>query len=588
MPGIYGFHQRSVSNRREVLGSMQQSMLCFPHLKQANFFVDNCIAASRTSLKGADTVTSSSRDRDSLELWIEGEVFNLAKVIEDYKWTDKPVANTEFNIWLLYAYQLGELDSFLNKIDGDFCAALYDPIRRKLLLISDRYGMRLLYWYQHNGVFAWASEVKGILALPKVDKSFDTTSFPCFIDLGYLLGEHTWFKHVQLIKPATVVEYDIAAEAVSQHYYWTWSEIKPINLGFDDAVDTLYEALSNAVLRRFNPDERIGITLSGGLDSRVILAIVDRLFPDYQGKAFTFGYPGSEDIKIAKQVISQSSWRHQVFHFTNTNWFDPRVPIVWATDGMLNIKAMHGVEFLDVMSSEIDINLNGYLGDVVAGGGWINPASMEQKPSINNLSDFYGDYGELAMLSESYFMFGKREPALYLSRARRFTNLGIAAAAAWVEQRKPFFDHAVIDWAFGIPELYRQNNHVYSEMLNRYFPKYFHDIPWQKTGKRVGVKKNIKPSILQRASCRIIKMCLGQGGSKEYADYSKWIRHPVIRKKLEALCKRTSSSQMLLAEDWQRKYLKPHLKRRANFSNEILRAATLEIYLRQVNGEPMP
>ena len=63
---------------------------------------------------------SLSQDHNSLELWIEGKVFNLAKVVEDYKWTDKPVANTEFNIWRLHAYQLGELDSFLNKVDGDF------------------------------------------------------------------------------------------------------------------------------------------------------------------------------------------------------------------------------------------------------------------------------------------------------------------------------------------------------------------------------------------------------------------------------------------------------------------------------------
>ena len=98
------------------------------------------------------------------------------------------------------------------------------------------------------------------------------------MDLGYLLGEHTWFKHVHLIKPATVVEYDIAAETVSQHYYWTWSEIKPNNLGFDDAVDALYEFLPNAVLRRFNPDEHALVSLlSGGLDSRVILAIVEQI-----------------------------------------------------------------------------------------------------------------------------------------------------------------------------------------------------------------------------------------------------------------------------------------------------------------------
>ena len=174
--------------------------------------------------------------------------------------------------------------------------------------------MRLLYWYYKDGVFAWGSEVKAILAVDGVDKALDPTSYDCFMDLGYLMGEHTWLEHIKLIKPATVVEYDLAERAVNQHHYWRWSEIKPSNLTFDEAVDELGKRFIEAVRRRFNPNERIGISLSGGLDSRAIFAAVDHLYPDYKGYAYTFGIPGCDDITIAEQVISRSkNWRHKSF-----------------------------------------------------------------------------------------------------------------------------------------------------------------------------------------------------------------------------------------------------------------------------------
>lgn len=54
------------------------------------------------------------------------------------------------------------------------------------------------------------------------------------------------------------------------------------------------------------PDEKIGISLSGGLDNRAIFAAVNHLYPDYKGYAYTFGVPECDDITIAEQVIARS------------------------------------------------------------------------------------------------------------------------------------------------------------------------------------------------------------------------------------------------------------------------------------------
>ena len=185
---------------------------------------------------------------------IEGEAYNVGDVADELS-----LEATSLSGLLLAAENSQKLDKCLNRLDGYFCAALYNVAARTLKLISDRYGMRLLYWYHKNGVFAWGSEVKAILAVDGVDKELDRTSYECFLDLGHLMGDHTWFKHIKLIKPATVLEYDLANNSVNNRHYWRWSEIRPSDLTFDEAVNELGKRFIEAVQRRFDPSERIGI-----------------------------------------------------------------------------------------------------------------------------------------------------------------------------------------------------------------------------------------------------------------------------------------------------------------------------------------
>ena len=124
--------------------------------------------------------------------WIEGECYNLEELREIFSF-----AQTSFEEGIANAYNNDQLDDYLNKVDGYFCAVVYDQKKKKLFLFSDRYGMRLLYYYFKDGSFAWASEVKGILALDGVDKSINETSLSCFMDLGHLVEENTFFHYVK-------------------------------------------------------------------------------------------------------------------------------------------------------------------------------------------------------------------------------------------------------------------------------------------------------------------------------------------------------------------------------------------------------
>lgn len=579
MPGIYGV--ANSTNAKNNLENMAKYMFLYEHFIQDALFWNEMVGASRVHT-GQVGETTSPAQLNNYVIWIEGEAYNVREVAAEHGFHA-----TSLSEFLLYAEKTRQLDKCLNKLDGYFCAALYDSAEQKLKLISDRYGMRLLYWYYKDGVFAWGSEVKAILAVEGVDKELDPTSYDCFMDLGYLMGERTWFEHIKLIKPSTVIEYDLEMGEVSQHHYWKWSEIKPSNLTFDEAVNELGKRFIEAVRRRFDPSERIGISLSGGLDSRAILAAVDYLYPDYIGYAFTFGIPGCDDITIAEQVISRSkNWKHEKFYFSADNWFEPRKEKIWNTDGMQDMMHMHGCEFVSEIAKNLDINLNGYLGDAVLGGGYLKASNqLNQCIDKSIAKQFYGPYAE--GYEDDFYDIDHYDPLLYMARGRKFINYGTANLLPWFGQRKPFFDNSVVELVFSLPDEYRENNRLYSAMLQKFFPKYFFDIPWQKTGKPAAVAR--KPGIPIRAfrkGSRVIKSLAGIKSTQGYTDYPTWICDKEIAVQLDSLLRYEAAEyKSLVNEDLAIKWLNPHLNNKVmDYSRKILRAATLELYLRMVQS----
>lgn len=584
MPGIYGF-KKSGPLAATKITEVANTMKLYDHFIQDDLYEDESIAASRVHIGKIGEKTSPAT-LGQLKIWVEGEAYNHKNVALTLGLQKLGLADL-----LLEAYAADKLDAFLNHLDGYFCAVLYDLDEQQIKLISDRYGMRMLYWYVKDGAFAWGSEVKAILACEGLDKTIDPTSYECFMDLGYLLGEHTWFEHIKLIKPATVLTYDLKAKKVEQHYYWTWAEIKPCDLTFYQAVDELGLRFIKAVEQRFNPKECVGIALSGGLDSRAIFAALEYLHPDFKGYAYTFGNPGCDDITIAEKVIKQSNWSHQNFYFSDQNWFQPRLEKVWNTDGMQDMMHMHGGEFIDEIAAQMAVNLNGYSGDAIFGGGFLSRIPLNKRITIDNAKRIYKNFSKLTNLDDSFYDINKAEPNLQMNRVRRFTAMGSVNALIACEQRKPFFDNACVNLIFSVPDEYRLNNRLYSAMLQKYFPKYFNNIPWQQTGKPAGVVA--KPSIPKRAFNKVLrhlKAAVGIKATKDYTDYNNWIRSPEISQYLTKLLDpKTALYPSITKQNFLVEYLKPHLQNKfIDKSNKILRAATIEIYLRQVNGKDLP
>ena len=346
-----------------------------------NLFSDENILASRVHL-GIIGEKDSPFQKSGVYSWIEGEIYNLNEILELFKYNSKT-----FSELLIDAHIKNQLEMVLSKIDGSFTAILYD--KRELKLISDRYGMKPLYLWDDGNHFAWVSEVKALLALNCFKPEINTKAINCFMDLGHLLGDITWFKDVKMINAASIITYSLKGRKIIEtQRYWNWSSIKSQTLSFNEAVIRLGNLLRIAINKRVKVGERLGVSLSGGLDSRSNLVIINQI-NGLDVVCFTFGKKGCDDIKIASMVTSVKNNPHYVFELNENNWMDERFNRVWNTDGMVSLLHLHNPNPMNTLRSYLTYISMVLLGIFV----WVVVGSMnlrkklQKQPHIEDLGN---------------------------------------------------------------------------------------------------------------------------------------------------------------------------------------------------------
>jgi asparagine synthetase B (glutamine-hydrolysing) len=490
--------------------------------------------------------------------WIDGEIYNLNEVLELFKYGSKT-----FSELLIDAYKNKQLETVLSKIDGCFTAILYD--KNEVKLISDRYGMKPLYIWNNEDSFAWVSEVKALLALECFKPEINTKAIKCFMDLGHLLGDITWFKDVKMINAASIITYSLKQrELLEENRYWKWSDIKPQTLSLNEAAIKLSSLLQNAVQKRAKIGEKIGVSLSGGLDSRSVLAAVNR--NDGQNVIyFTFGKKGCDDIKIASKVTSIKNNPHYVFELNEKNWMNERFHSVWKTDGMISLLHLHNPESYEYLRELFDININGFIGDLSMGGSWID--DLEKKINKSAASKKFGNHIEYTDLNNSFYNISHQDPYFIDTRVRRFTNVGLIRYSFNIETRRPFIDNDLIEFLYSLPDKYRYKSKLFKKTLLYYYPEYFENIPWQKTGYPIS-----KEMTLPRRLILTIKKLLDKfpiiKTKRNFTNYSSWLRNPsIVKLTKKILDPKHAIYSNYLNINFIDKYIEPHNDLKANSIN---------------------
>lgn len=251
-------------------------------------------------------------------------------------------------------------------LQGAFAAAILDEERQRLLLVTDRFGSYPVYWFHTPGQFVFASELRAALkAHPR--PALNARAVSDFMKFGFPMGDKTLASGVELAPAGAVLTYDRTTDAVSVCRHASLaSTFRQTDIGREEYLGELRQAFGRAMTRATAGSHRYGISLSGGLDTRVLLAALDR--KGCTVSSFTLGGRGCADEVIANQLSRMAKTRHR-FVALDDQYLDDLLPtvqrMVSLTDGMYlshgftEMLALRGFE-----ESDCSVLLRGHAGEL--------------------------------------------------------------------------------------------------------------------------------------------------------------------------------------------------------------------------------
>ena len=207
-------------------------------------------------------------------IWIgfNGEIYNHREVRRDLERAGHRYRTASDTETLIHAYEEFGGD-FLARLNGEFSLVLYDEKRGLALLARDRLGIRPLFYAEHQSRVYFASEIKALLEIPGFSPEVNPDALDQYLSLRYSFGEHSMLAGVKRLPPGTTLRLDVSG-AVPQPFWRLPNE--PRAMPLEEAADRLDALLLESVRLRLMSDVPLGMYLSGGVDSGVILALMAR------------------------------------------------------------------------------------------------------------------------------------------------------------------------------------------------------------------------------------------------------------------------------------------------------------------------
>jgi asparagine synthase (glutamine-hydrolysing) len=241
-----------------------------------------------------------------------GEIYNFRDIIKQLQISPRTSGDTEI---ILEAFEKLGVE-FVHLFNGMFTIAIYDKQEDILYLFRDRLGVKPLYVFNHDGNFAFASEIKGLVQCPYVKNNITIhkSSIYTFLYAGYIPEPFTIYDKIQRLPAGSYcIIKDGNAEIKS---YWTPEEkIEPnAKKDFASAKKELNELLTSSVRYRMISDVPFGTFLSGGIDSSTITAIAQSI-SSQPVKTFSIGFKEAkfDESEYARKVSQHLGTQHYEF-----------------------------------------------------------------------------------------------------------------------------------------------------------------------------------------------------------------------------------------------------------------------------------
>ncbi|MEC4749584.1 hypothetical protein [Methylomicrobium sp. Wu6] len=372
MPGIVGIFGRDINKESSsTLTKMLESMV------HETFYTSGSYTNEQLHLS-VGWVNHKDSFSDCLPIWNKTKDICLIFSGEDF--SDERFSPTRnqsfegsFHLNANYLLDLYEVhgEKMMPLLNGWFCGVIIDLKTNRSLLFNDRYGMQRLYIFASKDIIYFASEAKALLAVCPELRRFDYKSLGEFFSFGCALENRSLFANVTLLPPASIWTLDQERKINKKFYFKpeTWegqNQLEP-----DEFYKVFRETFIKILPRYLEPSNQIAMSLTGGLDTRMILANL-KLAPDIlPGYSFGGMYNECYDVKISRKIAKVINQPHQVFEVGKQ--FLSQFPelankTVYITDGGLDVTGAADLYVNQLARNIAPIRLTGNYGSEILRG----------------------------------------------------------------------------------------------------------------------------------------------------------------------------------------------------------------------------
>ena len=272
----------------------------------AGFYHDEFISLGFRRLAIVDPESGQqpiSNEDDSIQMICNGEIYNSPEVRKELiakGHTFKTNCDVEVIIHLYEEYG----QDCVKHLQGMFAFAVWDKPKQKLMIGRDHLGQNPVFFCHQNGAFAFASEVKAILASKIIEPKIDTEGMWHYLSLRYMPDQHSMFEGIHKLPAAHYLVFENGEIRTQQYWDVSFNNKQP---GTEDQiVDQLEELLRETVKSHLLSDVRVGAFLSGGIDSGTVASIMATLV-DEPIPRFSIGTREKEfnELPFAKMVADK-------------------------------------------------------------------------------------------------------------------------------------------------------------------------------------------------------------------------------------------------------------------------------------------
>lgn len=429
-----------------------------------------------------------------------GEIYNHKEIrdsyLSDYEFKTDSDAET-----VLYNYLAKGKDSF-SDYNGMYVFAIYDSIKKKVYIVRDRVGEKPLYYIDTSSVFAFASEIKALLEIIPARFNAECLSYEAF---EFNTGEATVFQGVKSLLPGEYIIIDRDGRYQKSEYWKIWNNIIPVTDNLKKIESKLTDLVVDSIsLRTKNNVHRYGVFVSGGVDSALIACIAK---PDF---IYTCHYALADydELDYAKLVAKKIKKELVVIRPSPKDFEEAREKIIYHLDTPCTWTSFSLWMLIKRASKDIKVVLSGDGADELFSGYHryhllYHDEQIKKLKALERydylINRYYGS------VVERYARLLNRSPNRYDSRVsayleemvgRYFSKInndyihGMGMTdfyttmqellqfadrmnmAFGVENRSPFLDWRLIQFAFSMPSKYKIHNGVTKWILKKVAKKF--------------------------------------------------------------------------------------------------------------------